>query len=208
MNKTTIRKLAYMLMEMESGGIPTDDQRLNYRTAKQYILSSVGWYLKQRLFEEKRFSEEHYTGNVVTKEVPVNYDSEGGYYYSDLLGESIDFGGMRSYNITDTHLNDRWTTEYVPVTQQQFFANRHLFKIPNVVLFYRSGDKIVFAGTGMENTDKVMLTQSHVIPTNDDDEIPVDIGNIVLQDAYRTVYPELTVQRDNINDGSPDTARQ
>ena len=68
---TSIKELAYLLLDNVNGGIPTDDAKLNYRVAKAYIAKTVAYHLRRKVFEEKNLSDEHYIGTPVTKTVPV-----------------------------------------------------------------------------------------------------------------------------------------
>lgn|SRR5690625_325741 len=204
MSKTTIKKLSYLLIEMGEGGLPTDDSRMNYRVAKEYIVNSLGYFLRRKLFEDAQNADSDYLGNSVSKEVEVKYDSDGRYYYIDTLGESVDFGtNMRAYSVSSNNPHSRWSITYVPITKQEMFAQRGLKNIPDVIQFYKQGDKLIFMNGDMTGINKVNLSQSNVIPTDDDSEVPSDIGNLILQDAYKTAYPELMVERDRVNDGEP-----
>lgn len=204
MSKTTVKKLAYLLIEMGEGGIPTDDSRMNYRVAKEYIVNSLGYFLRRKLFEDAQNADNDYLGNTVSKEVDVKYDSENRFYYIETLGESVDFGtNMRAYSVSSGNPHSRWSITFVPITNQEMFSQRGLKNIPDVIQFYKQGDKLIFMNGDMGAIDKIQLTQSNVIPSDDDSEVPADIGNLILQDAYKTAYPELMVERDRINDGEP-----
>lgn len=199
----TIEKLTYMLMEMPEGGIPTDDARLNYRVAKEYIKNAVGYYLKKKLFEDKNSDEGDYLGNEVTNTVEVKEDPEMLALYVDLLGESVDFGGsMKAYELYFKNLHNNWSCVFVPIKRSQVQVYKRMLPVPNVITYYKDGKRLVFIG-GVKEGDKLELTQKNVIPSKDTDSLPREIGNQVLDMAYKTLYPELVVERDRNNDGVP-----
>lgn len=198
---TTIKELSYLLLEMVNGGQPTDDSKINYRVAKAYIKSAVAYNMRRKFWEEKANSDDYYTGKTTTKEVEVKFDTESDSYYVDTLGESIDTGGTRSFNILAKRPNSRWSLKFIPATPQEISAQRGLCDIPNVIQFYQLGDKLYFTNGDMEGVEKVKLTQHNLLPTDDDDQIPSDVAHDSLQMAYRLAYAEVATLSDRINDG-------
>lgn len=204
MSKTTIKKLTYLLMEVPEGGLITDDARLNYRVAREYVRAGVAQALRQKLLEDKNYSEDRdYLGNSVTEVKEVKEDPEKNYLYVDNIGESVDFGGsMKKYGLSFNNLHNRFGCTFVPLTRNQVQVHKNMKRVPNVITYYEDGDKLVLIG-GVEEGDKISVTQSNVIPDNDDAPIPSDIGNKALELAYRTAYPHITMTRDINNDGVP-----
>ena len=205
MATNSIKELSYLLIELVNGGIPTDDSKINYKIARAHIRNAVGFYLRARFWEEKRNSDENYSSNISTKQVEVKYDEDSELYYVDTLGESIDGGGMSSFNISPLNPNSRWAIKYVPVTPQELF-NQSLLKarIPNTVQYYKLGDKLFFTNADAGGTKNVILSQANVIPTDDNDSaIPEDIKTPVLERAYRVVMNLPNTQSDRDNDGVP-----
>lgn len=200
---TTIKELTYLLLDMTSGGQPTDDTKLNYRTAKAYIKSAVAYHLRRRHWEEKANGDDYYTGKSTTKEQEVKYDEEQDAYYIESLGESIDTGGMRSYSIFAKKPDSRWSIKFVPITLNELSAQRGLCDIPNVVQFYMMGDRLYFTNGSVDGLDTVKLTQSNLLPSDDDDSVVDDIASESLQMAYRLALAEISTISDRINDGSP-----
>ena len=199
---TSIKELTYLLLDNVNGGIPTDDARLNYRVAKAYITKTVAYHLRRKVFEEKNLSGEHYIGTPVTKTVPVKKD--GDVYYVETLGESIDLGGMRSYSISSVNKVGRWSKKFVPITNQEASAQwMGLGHIPSVVQFYKDGDRLVFMNELVDDVDEVKLTQYNLLPKDDDDSVPSDIGQLALTDAIRLAIQEVSVPRDEDNNGTP-----
>lgn len=199
---TSIKELAYLLLDNVNGGIPTDDPRLNYRVAKAYITKTVAYHLRRKVFEEKNLSDEHYIGTPVTKTVPVK--KEGDVYYVESLGESVDLGGMRSYAISSLNKVGRWSKKFVPITTQEASAQwLGLGNIPNVIQFYKDGDRLVFINGLVEDIDEVKLTQYNLLPKDDNDSVPSDIGQLALTDAIRLAIQEMSVPRDEDNNGTP-----
>lgn len=200
---TTIKELTYLLLDMTSGGQPTDDTKLNYRTAKAYIKSAVAYNIRRRHWEDKANGDDYYTGKSTTKEQDVKYDEEQDAYYVESLGESIDTGGMRSYSIFAKKPNSRWSIKFVPITLNELSAQRGLSNIPNVVQFYMMGDRLYFTNGSVEGVEKVKLTQSNLLPSDDDDSVVQDIAQQSLTDAYRLAMQEVGVVSDRVNDGTP-----
>lgn len=207
-NKTTIRKLTYMLIEMSEGGTQTDDAKLNYRVAREHIRNAVARSLKEKLFEDRNAqrqddSDEEYLGNDVSKEVEVKYDSEGSYLYVDMLGESVDFGGsMKSYSLYFKNTHNTWGCLFVPLNRKQISIYKNLPQVPNTIPYYKEGDRIIIVG-GLSEGDKLMLNQKNVIPNDDDDALPTEIGSKALRMAWESVYPEVQMPMDRNNDGIP-----
>lgn len=199
----TIKELAYLLLDMSEGGQPTDDSKLNYRVAKAYVKSAVAYQLRRRWFEEKNASDENYIGKTTTKEADVIYDEEEDAYYIETLGESIDMGGMRSYSITSKKANSRWSLRFVPITLSEWFAQKGLIRIPNVIQYYLKGDRLYFTNGIPEGVDVVQLTQSNLLPSDDDDSVSADIAQEALRYAWMLAYPEVSIPTDRENDGVP-----
>src|SRR5690625_7270348 len=103
---------------MGEGGLPTDDSRMNYMVAKEYIVNSLGYFLRRKLFEEAQNADSDYVGNSVSKEVEVKYDSDGKYYYIDTLGERVDFGtNMGAYFVRSKIPTRTCGKTNVPITK-------------------------------------------------------------------------------------------
>ena len=200
----TIKELSYLLLDQVNGGLPSDDGKINYRVAKAYIKTAVAYYLKRKIFEEANNSEEYYTSesNATTKTVPVKLDPETGLNYIELLGESIDLGGMRSYSISSANPLSRWSIRFVPITQNEVFTQSVLPNVPDVIQFFKKGDRLYFRG--ITNEEELSLTQRSLLPSNDEDDIPEDIGVLALEHAYKLVYPEIALRSDRANDGVPE----
>lgn len=198
---TTIKELTYLLIDMSEGGQPTDDARLNYRVAKAYIKSAVAYQLRKRWFEDKNNSDENYIGKTTTKDAELIYDEEEDSYYIETLGESIDMGGMRSYSVTSKKSNSRWAIRFVPITLSEWFSQKGLIRIPNVIQYYLKGDRLYFTNGIPEDLDIVQLTQSNLLPSDDDDSVPADVGQEALRYAWMLAYPEVSMPTDRENDG-------
>lgn len=200
---TTIKELTYLLLDMSEGGSPTDDAKLNYRTSKAFIKSAVAYQLRKRWFEDKNNSDENYIGKTSSKDAKVNFDEEEDAYYIETLGESMDMGGMRSYSITQKKANSRWSFKFVPITLAEWFSQRGLPNIPNVIQYYFKGDRLYFTNGLVDDLDIVKLTQYNVLPSDDEDNVPSDVGQEALQMAWRLAYPEIALQSDRDNNGVP-----
>lgn len=198
-----IKQLTYLLLEQVNGGIPTDDSKFNYRVAKAFVLSAVAFLLKKKAFDEANQSEGNYTSesNSVTKTVDVKTDEDTGLKYVELLGESIDLGGMRSYSISSKNPFGRWNIKFVPITRNEVFMQSMLPNVPDVVQFYKEDNRLYLKGDISEV--KLQLTQKSLLPSDDDDNIPEDISAPALEYAYKLAYPELTFKSDRANDGVP-----
>ena len=197
---TSIKELAYLLLDNVNGGIPTDDAKLNYRVAKAYITKTVAYHLRRKVFEEKNLSDEHYIGTPVTKTVPVKTD--GDITYVETLGDSIDLGGMRSYSISQVNKMSRWSKTFVPMTPQEASIQKFgLGNIPNVIQFYKDGDRLIFVNGLVEGIDEVKLTQYNLLPKDGSDQVPEDVGQLALTDAIRLAMQEISVPSDRSNDG-------
>lgn len=192
-----------MLIDMVNGGQPTDDSKLNYRVAKAYIKNAVAFNMRRRYWEEKANGEEYYTGKTTTKEVELQYDENADSYFVETLGESIDTGGMRSFNILGKKPNSRWSIKFVPITLQEMSAQRGLCNIPNVIQYYLLDDRLYFTNGDVEGLDPIKLTQSNLLPSDDDDSVAPDIGHDSLNMAYRLAFAEVAINSDRINDGIP-----
>lgn len=200
-NKTSIRKLTYLLMEMPEGGIPTDDARLNYRVAREHILNAVSYFLKGKLMEDSKLTED-YLGESVYKDVEVQ-ENEYGEKFVELFGESITFGeDMNAYELTPKRMNSRWSQDFYPITREQARLQKRLKDVGGVIFYYKEGNKLMILGDVQEG-EVFTLGQKNVIPTDDDGELPAEIGSRVLRDAFQTLFPELEARRDNSNDGIP-----
>lgn len=204
MSKTTIRKLSYLLMEIPEGGLHTDDARLNYRVAREYVRNGLAAAMRQKLLEDKNNTEDrNYLGISSTETKTVKEDPEKNYLYVDTLGESIDFGGnMQKYGLSFGSLHNRFGCMFVPLTRNQVQIHKNMRRVPNIITYYEDGDKLVLVG-GVSEGDEISVTQSNVIPNNDDAEIPSDVGSRALENAYRSAYPHIVMQRDINNDGVP-----
>lgn len=191
-------------MEVPEGGLVTDDARLNYRVAREYVRGGVAQALKQKLLEDKNNSDDRdYLGTSVTEVKQVKEDSDRNYLYVDLIGESIDFGGnMQKYGLAFDNMHNRFGCMFVPLSKNQVQIHKNMRRVPNIIPYYEEGSKLVFIG-GVEVGDEISVTQSNVIPDNDDAEIPSEIGNRALELAYRTAYPHMNMPRDINNDGVP-----
>lgn len=191
-------------MEVPEGGLVTDDARLNYRVAREYVRGGVAQALKQKLLEDKNNSDDRdYLGTSVTEVKQVKEDSDRNYLYVDLIGESIDFGGnMQKYGLAFDNMHNRFGCMFVPLSKNQVQIHKNMKRVPNIIPYYEEGSKLVFIG-GVEVGDEISVTQSNVIPDNDDAEIPSEIGNKALELAYRTAYPHMNMPRDINNDGVP-----
>lgn len=197
----TIREITYALLDMVNGGLPTDDSKINYRVAEIYAKSGVAFTLRKRWFEEKNSSDENYIGKSVSKEQEVKYDNEDDSYYIGTLGESLDMGGMRSFSISSKKRNSRWSLKFVPVTSSEYFNQKGLCNIPNVIQYYLDGDKLRFTNGSVEGIESVMLSQSNLLPSDPDDSVPDDIVDESLNRAYRLAYAEIVINSDRLNDG-------
>lgn len=189
---------------MPEGGLQTDDARMNYRVAKEFIKAGLAQAMRQKLIEDKNNSEDrNYLGNSVTEIKEVKEDEDRMYLYVDTIGESIDFGGnMQKYGLSFVNLHNRFGCMFVPITSNQIQVHKNMRRVPNIIPYYEDGDKLVFIG-GVEEGDEISITQRNVIPNDDDTEIPSDLGSRALDIAYRLAYPLVSVNRDNNNDGVP-----
>lgn len=200
---STIKELSYLLLDMVNGGLPTDDSKINYRVAKAYVKNAVGYFLRRRYWEDKANSEDNYVGSTVTKKQEVKYDENLDQYYVEVLGESIE-DTMKSYSISSQNVNSRWAVRFAPISEQELFNQSFLkARIPNLVQFYKRGGKLYFTNNVPEGLGLVVLSQSNVIPSNDDDSVPSDIASDAIDRAYRQVYAEIVINSDRFNDGVP-----
>lgn len=199
----TIKELSYLLLDMVNGGQPTDDTRINYRVARAYIRNAVAFQLRRRWWEEKSASDEHYVGKSASADQEVKYDEASETYYIETLGESIDAGGMRSYSITSNKPNSRWALKFVGITKAEKFNQRGLKNIPNVIQYYLDGDRIYFTNGDVGNLGTIKLSQYNLLPKDDDDSVPEDIGQEALNWAYRLAFAELSINQDRDNNGVP-----
>lgn len=197
----TVKELAYALLEMVNGGMPTDDSKINYRVARLHIRNGLGFYLRRKNFEESNQSESNYTSesNSITKAVEVKSDPESGLQYVDLIGESVDLGGMRSYSLSSTNPLSRWSIKFVPITKNELFVQGYLPNIPDVIQFYKDGNRLYLRGYTSDAT--LSLTQKNVISDDDDDEIPSDLAQPALEHAYRLAMGIVQIPSDKDNNG-------
>lgn len=201
---STIKELSWQLIEMANGGMPTDDSKLNYRIARAHVRDAVAYLLKEKIFQHYNSSEDHYIpdSNSISKEVELKHDSESGLSYVETIGESIDLTGMRNYQLSFANIAHRWKKKFVPISRQEVFLQTFLTNIPDVVQFYKEGDRLYLIGNILtDGGESLMLTQKNVVPKDDDDPVPVDIASQSLERAYRSVYPEISAQQDRDNNG-------
>lgn len=201
MEKLTIKQMAYLLIDKVNGGMPTDDSKINYRIAKAYILDATAYFLRKRYWEEKKNSDENYSSNITTKQVDVKYDEDNEQYYVDVLGESIDTGGMSSYSISALNPTGRWALTFVPVKPEELF-NQGLMKkrIPDTVQYYKVGDRLVFTNMASIDQKPVLLSQANLLPNSDEDALPRDIGLESVSRAWRE-YMGKDSNQDRDNNG-------
>ena len=199
----TIKELSYLLMDMVNGGQPSDDSRINYRVARAYIRNAVAFQIRRKLWEEKGASDEHYVGKHVTADQKVKYDEASDRYYIETLGESIDSGGMRSYSISGSKPNSRWSVKFVGITKSELFNQKGLINIPNVIQYYIDSDRIYFTNGDVSKLGTVKLSQYNLLPKDDEDSVPEDIGQEALNNAYRLAFAELSINQDRDNNGVP-----
>ncbi len=65
------------------------------------------------------------------------------------------------------------------------------------------GDRLYFTNGSVDGLETVKLTQSNLLPSDDDDSVSSDVASESLQMAYRLAYAEVATLSDRVNDGVP-----
>src|SRR5690606_17929761 len=102
----------------------------------------------------------------------------------------------RSYSISGSKPNSRWSFKFVGITKNELFNQKGLVNIPNVIQYYIDSDRIYFTNGDVSNMGTVKLSQYNLLPKDDEDSVPEDIGQQALNNAYRLAFAELTINQD------------
>lgn len=194
---TSIANIRDLIWRNLEGGDKTVTSRFTKREVAVYAKAGLAQAMKELFFEQLNQGEDafkYFGGIGKTSTVKVETD-DSGVQYITLKDKSLEFGGMRNYEITDANPFSRWAVHYVGIRPEEVIVSQLQRNIPNVIQYTIKDNKLVFFN-GIVNDDEVTLNQKLVLPSGDDDEfeVPDEAITRAVSLAIQLAERELKVQ--------------
>jgi hypothetical protein len=200
----TVKEIIFALWRKLSNGDIPDDSPYTYNELRIYVRSGLRTLMEDSYYKDINNDDTRYgADNIsVTTTNTINTDDTTGLKYITTTNSTVSVGGNRQVSITSANPVARFSTQYIPIRQEEVLVNRLQDQIPCVVLYYREGDRFYFFNG--ETKDKtVKLTERYAIPSDDEAEIEggTGIASRVIAAALQ-ILMSVQVPSDKNNDGT------
>lgn len=205
---STIRSITERAWFILEGGLPIDDSRFYYEEVRDHVRSAIAFALKQNYFESRNDEDGYKYGDdsiTTTTTLTTQQDSDG-LVYIELDSASISVpASNRLLSLSEPNPYSKWARRYIPVRSEERFTGSLQPDIPCVVLYERTGTRIVFYNDIVEPGEPIKVNQKYTVPTDDDAELglPEEYELQIVDGVTRLLDREIRL-RDMANNGVPE----